>query len=52
MGQKSAANIPQIGNILVGDSQPYEYLVKSINNFYNQEELISLMKNNNFYKQT
>ena len=43
-------NIPQIGNILVGDSQPYEYLVKSINNFYNQEELISLMKNNNFYK--
>jgi len=43
-------SIPKIGNIVVGDDQPYEYLVKSIKNFYNQEELIDLMKKNNFYK--
>ena len=43
-------NIPKIGNIVVGDSKPYEYLVKSIENFYSQEELIHLMKKNNFYK--
>ena len=43
-------SIPKIGNIVVGDDQPYEYLVKSIKNFYNQRELIDLMKKNNFYK--
>ena len=42
--------IPIIGNIIVGEKEPYEYLVKSIENFVNQEELISLMKNNNFEK--
>ncbi len=35
---------------MVGDDQPYEYLVESIKNFYNQKELIDLMKKNNFYK--
>ena len=44
--------IPFIGNIVVGEKEPYEYLVKSIKNFVNQEELISLMKNNNFEKCT
>ena len=44
--------IPLIGNIVVGEKEPYEYLVKSIKNFVNQEELISLMKNNNFEKCT
>ncbi len=43
-------SIPKIGNIVIGDDEPYEYLVKSIENFYNQEELINLMKKNNFYK--
>ena len=44
--------IPIIGNIIVGEKEPYEYLVKSIENFVNQEELVSLMKNNNFEKCT
>ena len=44
--------IPIIGNIIVGEKDPYEYLVKSIENFVNQEELISLMENNNFEKCT
>ena len=40
--------IPLIGKIVVGDKKPYEYLIKSIENFVNQEELIDLMKKNNF----
>ena len=42
--------IPKIGNIIIGDSTPYEYLVNSIENFHNQDELLELMKKNNFYK--
>ena len=40
--------IPSLGKLVVGDKKPYEYLVKSIENFVNQEELIDLMENNNF----
>ena len=31
--------IPTIGKKIVGDAEPYEYLVNSIKHFYNQEEL-------------
>tara|TARA_B100001123_G_C15271141_1_gene1010369 strand:- start:784 stop:1485 length:702 start_codon:yes stop_codon:yes gene_type:complete len=41
--------IPKIGKFIIGDSEPYEYLVKSIKNFYNQDELLDLLKKNNFY---
>jgi len=44
--------IPVIGKFIVGDREPYEYLVKSIENFINQEELIELMKRNDFKKCT
>jgi len=40
--------IPIVGNIIVGEKKPYEYLIKSIENFLNQEELLSLMKEKNF----
>ncbi len=40
--------IPLIGKIIVGKKEPYEYLVKSIKEFVNQAELISLMKKNKF----
>ena len=40
--------IPSIGKIVVGEKEPYEYLVKSIENFVHQNELISLMEQNNF----
>ena len=40
--------IPYIGKIVVGEKEPYEYLTKSIDEFINQEELIELMKKNNF----
>ena len=42
--------LPTIGKIIVGESEPYKYLVKSIENFINQEELIEILKNNKFYK--
>ena len=32
--------------------EPYEYLLKSIENFISQDELLSLMKKNNFKKCT
>ncbi len=42
--------IPSIGKFVVGEKQPYEYLIKSIENFLNQEELIDVMVKNNFKK--
>ena len=44
--------IPSIGKLVVGEEKPYEYLIKSIENFINQEELINLMKKNGFKKCT
>ena len=40
--------IPYIGKAVVGKKEPYEYLTKSIDEFINQDELIELMKQNNF----
>ena len=40
--------IPLIGQFIVGEKEPYEYLVKSIQQFINQEELIDLMKKHKF----
>ena len=40
--------IPLIGKAIIGRKEPYEYLVKSIENFINQEELIELMIKNKF----
>ena len=40
--------IPLIGKIIVGEKEPYEYLIKSIENFINQAQLINLMKKNKF----
>tara|TARA_B100000029_G_C17344379_1_gene876467 strand:+ start:87 stop:791 length:705 start_codon:yes stop_codon:yes gene_type:complete len=40
--------IPYIGKVVVGEKEPYEYLVKSIKEFINQDELIELMKKNQF----
>ena len=40
--------IPSIGKYVVGDSRPYEYLIKSIENFVNQEELLDVLKSKNF----
>ena len=42
--------IPIIGEFIVGDKKPYEYLIKSIKEFLDQDELINLMKKNQFQK--
>ena len=44
--------IPSLGKLIIGKKEPYEYLIKSIDDFLNQEELIELMKKNNFKKCT
>tara|TARA_B100000963_G_scaffold314633_1_gene293290 strand:- start:1526 stop:2230 length:705 start_codon:yes stop_codon:yes gene_type:complete len=44
--------IPTLGKLVVGEKQPYEYLIKSIENFLNQEELIDVMVKNKFKKCT
>ena len=42
--------IPKIGKLVIGKKEPYEYLIKSIENFINQDELVDLMKEKNFKK--
>ena len=42
--------IPSIGKLIVGNREPYEYLIKSIENFVNQNELIELMTKHGFDK--
>tara|TARA_B100001057_G_scaffold495040_1_gene593040 strand:- start:647 stop:1351 length:705 start_codon:yes stop_codon:yes gene_type:complete len=44
--------IPLIGKLVVGEKEPYEYLIESIDKFINQEELIDLMEKNNFKRNT
>ena len=46
--RRYSKTIPLIGKYIVGDAQPYEYLVNSINQFYNQNELMELMVNKGF----
>ena len=48
--QKYSKTIPIIGKYIVGSSKPYDYLIKSINQFYTQNELVNLMKQNGFSK--
>ena len=40
--------LPSIGKIIVGEKEPYEYLVDSIEKFISQDELINLMKKKKF----
>ena len=40
--------IPLLGKIVIGSPEPYEYLINSIDKFYDQYELLELMENNKF----
>ena len=40
--------LPTIGEYVVGSSKPYEYLIKSIDSFYNQKQLLDIMAKNGF----
>ncbi|MDA8822166.1 bifunctional demethylmenaquinone methyltransferase/2-methoxy-6-polyprenyl-1,4-benzoquinol methylase UbiE [Candidatus Pelagibacter bacterium] len=46
--KKYSKAIPLIGKYIVGTSQPYEYLVSSIDQFYNQNQLVKLIVQNGF----
>ena len=48
--QKYSKLIPFLGKYVVGSSKPYDYLIKSIDSFYSQNELLDLMKKNGFSK--
>jgi ubiquinone/menaquinone biosynthesis C-methylase UbiE len=37
-----------VGKYVVGSSKPYDYLIKSIDEFYSQNELNDLIKKNGF----
>tara|TARA_B110000438_G_scaffold300215_1_gene352081 strand:+ start:36 stop:740 length:705 start_codon:yes stop_codon:yes gene_type:complete len=41
-------SIPKLGKIIIGKSQPYEYLIDSIDRFYNQEDFSYKIKKENF----
>ncbi len=40
--------IPALGKYIVGSSKPYEYLINSIDTFYNQKQLLELITKNGF----
>ena len=40
--------IPAIGKYIVGSSKPYEYLIESIDAFYNQEQLLEIITKSGF----
>ena len=40
--------IPILGKYIIGSSKPYEYLINSIDTFYNQEQLLKLITKNGF----
>ena len=39
-----------MGEVIVGNRVPYDYLINSIDTFLNQKQLIEIMKKNKFYK--
>jgi len=47
--QKYSKIIPLVGKYVVGSSKPYDYLIRSIKEFYTQNELKNLIKKNGFY---
>ena len=46
--KKYSKIIPLLGKLVVGDRKPYEYLLKSIDEFANQYQLLEIMKKNGF----
>ncbi len=40
--------IPKVGEIVIGEKNPYEYLIESIDNFIDQRQLLEKMNQNNF----
>ncbi len=43
-------SLPRIGKVIIGKSEPYEYLIKSIEKFHSQEEFFKQIEKQNFTK--
>ena len=41
-------SIPHVGKLIVGKSEPYEYLINSIEKFYTQEQFVEKIEKQNF----
>ena len=41
-------SIPIMGKLIVGKSEPYEYLIQSIDKFYSQDEFSNIIRKQNF----
>ncbi len=41
--------IPILGKYVAGSAEPYKYLIRSIEEFYNQQEFVNLIKSSGFY---
>ena len=48
--KKYSKIIPFFGKLIVGDNKPYDYLLKSIDEFVNQNQLIEIIKEQGFEK--
>ena len=46
--KKYSQAIPKIGKYIVGDDKPYNYLIQTIDNFLNQDELLDILKKYKF----
>ena len=46
--QTYSKSLPRIGKIVVGKSEPYEYLINSIEKFHSQEKFFEQIKKQNF----
>jgi len=46
--QTYSRSIPKIGKLIIGKSEPYQYLIDSIKKFYSQEEFFNEIKKQNF----
>ena len=46
--QTYSKSIPMLGKFIVGKSEPYEYLINSIEKFYNQDQLLKKIENKKF----
>tara|TARA_B100000700_G_C14799304_1_gene739757 strand:+ start:30 stop:734 length:705 start_codon:yes stop_codon:yes gene_type:complete len=47
--QTYSKTIPILGKFITGNSEPYEYLTKTIDEFYDQNQLLILFKKHGFY---
>ena len=41
--------IPILGKYVAGSAEPYKYLIRSIEEFYNQQEFVNLIESSGFY---